>query len=114
MNRGSIWWADLPEPSGSMPGYRRPVVIVQADSFNASRIKTVIVIAITSNIRLADAPGNIYLSSENSGLPKESVVNVSQLITLDRDFLSEKISELSPRTMQRLDDGLRIVLDLTV
>jgi mRNA interferase MazF len=112
MHRGSIWWADLPAPSGSNPGYRRPVVIVQADAFNASRIRTVIVAAITSNLRLADAPGNVFLSPDRSGLPRESVINVSQLITLDQDFLTEKITDLSPRMMKRVDDGLRIVLDL--
>ena len=86
IQRGEIWWASLPEPRGSEPGYSRPVLVVQADDFNRSRINTVIAVVITSNIRLAEAPGNVLLSRKATGLPKQSVANVSQLITLDKAF----------------------------
>jgi mRNA interferase MazF len=112
VKRGQIWWAELSEPHGSEPGYRRPVIVVQADEFNASRIQTVIVVAITSNLRLAEAPGNIYLASSKSGLPKDSVINVSQVLTIDRGFLTEQIGQLSRTTEQQLDKGLHLVLSL--
>jgi mRNA interferase MazF len=112
IRRGEIWWASLPDPQGSGPGFRRPVLVVQADSFNRSRIQTVLAAAITSNTALGDAPGNIVLSRRKSGLPKESVVNVSQLVTLDKRLLTEKIKRLDTGTMQRVDDGLRLVLNL--
>jgi mRNA interferase MazF len=85
--RGEVWWADLPEPRGSEPGYRRPVLVVQADSFNRSRIHTVIIAVLTTNIELAEAPGNVLLPAGSSGLSRDSVVNVSQILTLDRGFL---------------------------
>jgi mRNA interferase MazF len=107
-----MWWADLPEPRGSEPGYRRPVLVIQANSFNRSRIQTVIVAAITSNLNLADAPGNVFLSSSDSGLPKDSVVNVSQLLTLDRSFLTESIGKISNRLQSEVDMGLKLVLGL--
>lgn len=88
--RGDIWWASLPAPIASEPGYRRPLLVVQSNDFNQSRISTVIAAVITSNIRLADAPGNVILSKKESGLPKKSVVNVSQLITVDKSFFTEK------------------------
>ena len=112
VQRGEIWWADLPEPR-SEPGYRRPVLVIQADSFNASRIQTVIVASITTNLHLADAPGNVLLSAHRSGLSRDSVVNVSQLLTLDRRFLTEKAGSLPPRLERLVDDGLRIVLQLS-
>lgn len=87
MQRGEVWWASLPEPSGSGPGYRRPLLIISANSFNVSRIATVIAAVITSNVRLADAPGNVRLPVRGTGLSKPSVVNVSQIITLDKTFL---------------------------
>lgn len=111
--RGEIWWAALAAPKGSEPGYRRPVVVVQSDAFNRSRIQTVIVAVITSNLRLTEAPGNLSLSRSQSGLPKESVVNVSQLITLDRSVLTQRIKRLPTRQLAALDDGLRLVLALT-
>jgi mRNA interferase MazF len=113
MKRGEIWWADLPAPRGSEPGFRRPVLVVQADSFNASRIGTVIVAAISSNLRLADAPGNVRLNRRQSKLPRESVVNVSQLLTLDREFLAERVGQLSAPVMDSIESGLRLVLFLT-
>jgi mRNA interferase MazF len=112
MRRGEIWWAALPEPRGSEPGYRRPVVIVQADAFNRSNIQTVIVAAITSNTRLAAAPGNVHLTRRQSRLSRESVINVSQLLTLDKSFLTDRISRLPATSMSALEEGLRLVLAL--
>lgn len=110
--RGEIWWADLPEPSGSGPGYRRPVVVVQSDDFNQSRISTVIAVAVTTNLNLAHAPGNILLSRKASKLPKESVVNVSQVITFDKAFLADKVGRLPARIFRRIEEGLKLVLAL--
>ncbi len=112
MRRGEIWWASLPAPSGSGPGKRRPVVIIQSDTFNESRIQTVIVAIITSNLRLAAAPGNVQLSRRQSALPKDSVINVSQIVTLDKHYLTEKIGLLSSTKRAELEDGLRLVLNL--
>lgn len=112
MQRGEIRWASLPRPRGSGPGLRRPVLIVQSDTFNASRIQTTVVAAITSNLRLADAPGNILLKKRASRLPKDSVVNVSQLLTLDRSFLSKPIGRLTGDRMSQVDEGIRLVLSL--
>ncbi len=112
MKRGEIWWADLPNPRGSEPGFRRPVLVVQADSFNASQIGTVVVAAITSNLRLADAPGNVRLTRRQSKLSRESVVNVSQLLTLDREFLVERVGTLSATALDSVESGLRLVLSL--
>jgi mRNA interferase MazF len=110
--RGEIWWADLPEPRRSEPGYRRPVLVIQADSFNSSKIQTVIVAVITSNRDLADAPGNVPLPARYSGLPRDSVINVSQVLTLDRGFLTEHAGTLSQRLQRSVDEGLRLVLQL--
>jgi len=112
VQRGEIRWASLPRPQGSSPGFRRPVVIVQSDAFNASRIQTVVVAVITSNLQLASAPGNVLLKKRSSRLPKDSVVNVSQLLTLDRSFLSKPVGHLPPQQMIRVDDGIRLVLAL--
>ena len=112
MRRGEIWWASLPEPAGSGPGLRRAVLIVSANSFNDSRIGTVIAAAISSNIRLADAPGNVRLPIKGTGLSKPSVVNVSQVITVDKSFLTERIGRLSPRILADVDDGLRLVFSI--
>jgi len=112
IQRGEIWWADLPEPRRSEPGYRRPVLVVQADSFNMSRIQTVVVVAITTNLKVADAPGNVLLPARSSGLSRDSVVNVSQLLTLDREFLTEHGGTLPPRLERLVDEGLRMVLHL--
>ena len=112
IQRGEIWWADLPEPRRSEPGYRRPVLVIQADAFNRSHIQTVIVAVITSQVELADAPGNVLLPARASGLPRDSVANVSQLLTLDRGFLTEHAGTLPPRLQGSVDAGLRAVLEL--
>ena len=112
MWRGEIWWASLPDPLGSGPGYRRPVVVIQSDPFNESRINTVIVAAITSNLSLAAAPGNILLERNISMLSSDSVVNVSQVLTVDRSLLTELIGNLPDGIMGAIDDGLRLVMDL--
>ena len=112
MRRGEVWWADLPEPMGSGPGYRRPVLVIQSDEFNRSQIQTVIVAAITSNLHLANAPGNVSCGRAETGLPKDSVVNVSALLTVDRDLLVERVRELPERLVRRVESGLKVVLDL--
>lgn len=112
IERGEIWWADLDDPDGSEPGYRRPVIVVQNDAFNRSRLRTVIAIVLTTNLRLVEAPGNVLIPAKLSGLPRDSLANVSQLITLDRDFLIERAGRLRGQPMKELDNGLRLVLDL--
>lgn len=112
MWRGEIWWAELPAPTGSEPGYRRPVLIIQSDAFNRSRINTRIVAVITSNLKLGIAPGNIRISAKISGLPKDSVVNVSQLITIDKTFLTERTGKLSAQMMTSVDDGIKLAINL--
>ena len=112
MRRGEIWWANLPAPKGSEPGYRRPLLIIQSDDFNRSRIQTAIALVITSNLRLAEAPGNVVLSKKDSGLPKRSVVNVSQVITVDRSFLAEKVRKLGLDKVREIEIGVRLVLGL--
>ncbi len=112
MHRGEIWWASLGEPEGSGPCYRRPVLIVQSDEFNRSRIGTVIVAILTSNTVLAQAPGNVLLKARRAGLAKDSVVNISQVITIDKQCLTEKVKKLEPATMAEVDNGLRLVLDI--
>ena len=112
MLRGELWWASLPPPVGSGPGYRRPVLIVQADGFNRSRIQTVVVAAVTSNTGLAEAPGNVLIHRRESGLKKDSVVNVSQILTVDRKLLIERIGTLPARAMAQIDQGLRLVQGL--
>jgi mRNA interferase MazF len=110
MKRGEVWWASLPAPTGSGPGFRRPVVVVQSDPFNRSRIATVIVAIVTSNLALADAPGNVSVGKPESGLAKPSVVNVSQIITLDRELLTQRVRGLPAETMRQIDEGLRLAL----
>ena len=112
MERGEIWWAELPDPAASEPGFRRPVVIVQSNAFNRSRIQTIIAIVLTSNLRLAEAPGNVLVPTSHSGLPKDSIANVSQVITVDRTFLTERCGRLPPHLIKSIDDGLRLVLSL--
>jgi mRNA interferase MazF len=112
MQRGDIWWANLPEPTGSASGYRRPVVVIQADAFTRSRIATIIIVAITSNLRLATAPGNVFLPATESGLPKDSVINVSQIITLDKAMLDEYVDRISATTLTQVEEGIRLVLDV--
>ena len=112
MERGTVWWAELPQPVASEPGFRRPVIIVQANSFNQSRIKTVMVVVVTSNVKLADAPGNVSLPAASTGLPKDSVANVSQVITIDKSFLVEKCGRVPSSLMKAIDEGLRLSLSL--
>jgi mRNA interferase MazF len=112
MKRGEVWWAALPTPSGSGPGFRRPVLIIQANPYNQSRIATVIVAVVTSNLSLAEAPGNVRVGKADSGLAKSSVVNVSQLFTVDRALLAERVRALPADAMQRVADGLRLALEL--
>lgn len=112
MRRGEIWWAALGKPLGSEPGYRRPVVILQTDEFNESPIQTVIVVTITSNTRLAQAPGNVPCGTRDSGLKKPSVVNVSQVATIDKTRLLERVGTLPSRTLTEVEEGLRLVLGL--
>ena len=112
MKRGEIWWASLPEPTGSGPGLRRPVVVISSNEFNKSLIKTCVVAVITSNLRLGEAPGNIYLSKKQSGLSKESVINVSQILTIDKSLLTEKVKFLPNKTILDLEIGLKLSLGL--
>ena len=112
VERGQVWWADLDEPHGSEPGFRRPLLIVQDDAFNRSRIRTVIAVVLTSNLHLLDAPGNVLLPAKVSGLPKDSVANVSQVITLDRDFLAEPAGRVKGQMLRDVENGLRLVLGL--
>lgn len=110
--RGDVWWASLPDPEGSAPGFRRPVLVVQADAFNRSRIRTVMVVPLTSNQRLAAAPGNVLLAGRDTGLPKDSVANVSQVITIDRSLLDDRLERVSDRLLAEVDAGLRLALGL--
>lgn len=112
MQRGEIWWANLPAPVDSEPGYRRPVLVIQDDTFTQSRISTVIVAVITSNTQLAKAPGNVRLPSDVSGLPRDSVVNVSPILTLDKTFLVECVGSIPDYLKEEIDEGLRMVLYL--
>ncbi len=102
----------MPDPVGAGPGYRRPVIIVQDDAFNRSRIQTILSVVLTSNEKIAKAPGNLLLKSHATGLPKDSVANVSQLITLDKRFFVEKAGELPANLRHKLDAGLRLILAL--
>ena len=113
VQRGEIWWASLPEPSGSEPGYRRPLVIVQSNDFNQSRIRTVLAAVITSNLRLARAPGNVLLPAKGTGLSRDSAINVSQLITVNKTSLTENIGGITGKQLQEMDEGLRLVLALS-
>ncbi len=112
MKRGEVWWADLPEPTASEPGFRRPILILQSDDFNRSRINTIVVAAITSNTKLAAAPGNVSLPKRSVKLGRESVVNVSQIITLDKSFLSKRVGRLPAPKLREVEEGVRLVLAL--
>ena len=112
MNRGEIWWAALSAPRGSEPGFRRPVLIVQSDDFNRSAIRTVVAVILTSNQRLEEAPGNVFLPRKITGLPKDSVANVSQIVTLDKSFLSNCAGSVSNDILQKVEAGIRLVLDI--
>ena len=112
VERGQVWWADLGEPAGSEPGFRRPVLVVQSDAFNRSRLRTVLAVVLTSNVRLVDAPGNVLIPAKAAGLPRDSVANVSQIITVDREFLSEQAGRIRGQLLKDVDHGLRLVLSL--
>jgi len=112
IHRGDIWWASLIQPSGSEPGYRKPVLVVQSNDFNVSQIKTIIVVVITSNLKLATAPGNVLLKKKQTGLPKDSVANVSQLVTIDKTYLSDKVGQLNASHINKVEQGLKLVLSL--
>ena len=108
--QGEIWWAELPRPSGSGPGFRRPVVVVQGDAFNQSKIAAVLCASLTSNLKCAGAPVNILLRSHTTGLPKDSVANVSQLVVLDKSLLTECVGKLSRTKTELVLSGIDIVL----
>ena len=110
ISRGEVWWADLPAPKGSGPGFRRPVVVVQGDAFNRSRIATVVCVPLTSNLRWAEAPGNVLVSGAQAGLPKDSVANVSQIVTLDRGLLTERTAKLPRARLESILTGIDVVL----
>ena len=112
VNRGEIWWASIGEPTGSGPGFRRPVLIVSDDTFNGSKIATVVAAVITSNLKLAAAPGNVQLPAAKSGLPRASVVNVSQLLTLDKRLLTSRAGRLGHAHLESVNQGLRLALGL--
>jgi len=111
IRQGDIYWVDLQEPIGSEPGYRHPHVVVQNDVFNCSRIHTVVVCALTSNLQRAEAPGNVLLKPGEANLPKQSIVNVSQIFTVDKRQLEEKIGSLSTPRVREILDGIRLVLE---
>ncbi len=108
--QGEVWWADIGEPMGSEPGYRRPVIVVQGDALNRSRISTVVCIPLTRNLKWANAPGNMLLKSELTGLPEDSVANVSQIVALDRDQLTERVGKLGTRQLGAILNGVDVIL----
>lgn len=110
ISQGDVWWADLPEPSGSGPGFRRPVIVVQGEALNRSRIATTVCVPLTSNLRWADAPGNVLLTSRMTGLPKDSVANVSQIIALDKSVLTERAGRLSAAKTELVLSGIDVIL----
>ena len=112
MVRGEIWWASLHKPRGSEPGFRRPLLIVQADAFNRSKINTVVCAVITSNTSLASAPGNILLNKQDSNLSKDSVVNISQIVTVDKRYLSECVGSVPRKILLDVESGMRLILGL--
>ena len=110
VTQGDVRWAELPPPAGSGPGYRRPVVIVQGDPLNRSRLATAVCVPLTSNLRWADAPGNVLLTARQTGLPKDSVANVSQVVALDRTLLEERVGRISQAKLDLLLAGIDVVL----
>jgi mRNA interferase MazF len=108
--QGEVWWADLPAPQGSAPGFRRPVIVVQGDAFNRSALRTTVCVPLTSNSRWAEAPGNVLLTARSTGLPRDSVANVSQVVTLDRAVLAERVGKLSRPKLDLVLVGIDVVL----
>jgi len=112
VHRGEVWWADLAEPRGPEPRFRHPVLILQAEPFNRSRIRTVVGVVVSSNTRLLDAPGNVLLPAKASGLPRDSVANVTQFVTIGRDYLEDRAGRIPAKVLARVEAGVRLVLDL--
>ena len=112
VSQGEIWWADLPAPAGSGPGFRRPVVVVQCDALNRSRIATAVCVPLTSNLKWGLAPGSVPLSAHLTGLPKDSVANVSQIVTIDKDLLTTRVGKLPPPKLQLLLSGIGVILGM--
>jgi mRNA interferase MazF len=110
VTQGDVLWASLADPGGSGPGFKRPVVVVQGDAFNASRIATVVVVPLTSNLRWAAAPGNVTLDAGRTGLPKDSVANVSQIVSVDRAVLSDRVGRLNATALEAVLAGIDVVL----
>ena len=110
MTQGDVWWADLPDPVGAGPGFRRPVVVVQGDALNRSRLATVLWVPLTSNLRWGDAPGNVLLSSRLTGLPKDSVAIVAQLVAIDRSLLTEQTGRTSQQHLRLIFAGIDVML----
>jgi mRNA interferase MazF len=110
ISQGHVYWANIPEPTGSGPGFRRPVLVMQGDALNRSRLRTVICVPLTSNLQWVEAPGNVMLPAKATGLPKDSVANTSQLISLDRALLTEEVGKLSKRQLDLILSGIDIVL----
>ena len=108
--QGEIWWAELADPTGSGPGFRRPVVVVQGDAFNASTLATVVIVPLTSNLQWANAPGNVRLTARMTGLPRDSVANVSQILTVDRDVLRDRTGKVAAAKLDLVLTGLDVVL----
>lgn len=110
ISQGEIWWADLREPTGSGPGFRRPVVVVQCDSLNQSRVRTVVCVPLTTNLKWADAPGNVLLGARATGLSKESVANVSLIVAVDRRQMTECVGKLTRRELDLVLGGIDTLL----
>lgn len=110
ISQGDVWWADLGEPVGSEPGFRRPVIVVQGDSFNRSALRTVVAVPLTSNLRWATAPGNVRLTTRATGLGRDSVANVSQVVTVDKSILSERVGRLPSAKLELVLAGIDTVL----
>ena len=108
--QGEVWWAHLPLPTGSEPGYRHPVIVVQSDEFNQSAIRTIACVLVTSNLRLAQAPGNVFLETRETGLPRSSVANVSQIVSLDRSRFQGRVSRLPPPALEMVLQGIHRLL----
>ena len=110
ISQGDVWWADLDAPTGSEPGFRRPVVVVQGDSFNRSALRTVVAVPLTSNLRWESAPGNVRLTKRMTGLGRDSVANVSQIVTVDRSILTERVGRVQPSKLELVLAGIDTVL----
>ncbi|MCX7783870.1 MAG: type II toxin-antitoxin system PemK/MazF family toxin [Meiothermus sp.] len=112
MQRGEVWWVDLPAPRGSESGYTRPALVVQSDLYTRSALRTVVVVLLTSNLALAAAPGNVFVQAGSSGLQRDSVVNVTQILTLDKRFFIERIGAVDAQTLELVESGIKRVLAL--